>query len=151
MRTPARILLPAALLFASTATFVNAGGGERVQIEGPARDGRTYTVRTFACGRDVPIEVSGWAEGVVNGERRTLPLALRQKGNAAIFEFQRAWPASGRWMIRLAPAKPSPSASTTVVAVKPDGRLGESKFLWGDDGRHECEARLGTAIRTATK
>jgi hypothetical protein len=146
MRIVHRVLLPTILMLASTATLAMAGGGLRADLEGPAKDG-TYAVHTFMCGKDVPFEVSAWAEGVVKGHRRTVPLKLRQLGNSAIYQFDRAWPAEGQWLIRLASAKPNPSAATTVVAILPDGQLGEAKVVWGADGRHECDVRLATAVR----
>jgi len=141
MHTFHRVLLLASVLLASTATFARSGGGLRADLAGPWKDG-SYTVRTFMCGKDLPFAVNGWAEGVVNGQRRTVALKLHQRGHDPIYDFTRAWPAEGMWMIRLAAAKKNQLAATTVVAVDSEGRLGEAKYVWSSDGRHECDAQL---------
>src|SRR5262245_21828630 len=105
MRTKSHFLLLAALLLGTTAPLVAAGGGLRADLEGPEKDG-SYLVHTYMCGKDLPFQVKGFAEGVVNGHRRTVQLQLRQLGSDAVFQFARAWPAEGRWVIRLAAANP---------------------------------------------
>src|SRR5262249_44620091 len=146
MRMHPRVLLLAALLAVPVATRVAAGGGLRAELEGPEKD-RSYLVHTFMCGKDAPYPVKAWAEGVVNGRRRTVLLTLRQLGRAARSQLDRRGPDAGRGRSRRAPAKPGQPAATTVVAVDSEGRLGEPNYLWQSDGRHECDQRLAVATK----
>jgi hypothetical protein len=88
---------------------------------------------------------SGWAEGVLNGERRTLPLVLQPGKVAGSYVFRRNWPRDGRWLVRLTFA--NPNAPALVAQIGHEGSVGESKFSWNTDGKHECETRLAAATK----
>src|SRR5260221_14435775 len=101
MLQPLRTLGLAAV-FATTfalalATTAHAGG-MGATLEGPGRDGVTYTVHMFACSGSEMTGVSGAAEGVVHGKRRTLPLPLPAAGAQGDYQFQRTLPRDGRWL-----------------------------------------------------
>ena len=132
--TLAAVLAPAAL-----------AGGMSARVEGPAKDGHTYTVRTYACSNPKSVRVSAWAEGVVNGERRTLPLVLQRTKAEGVFSVQRTWPAEGRWLVRL--AFPTGRAAVTVAEIGADGRVTDNSFVWESDGKHECDAKLAVATK----
>lgn len=141
MPSTLRSLFIATTLAAALAPAVHAGGMSAT-LEGPEKDA-TYIVRTYSCTGPGSMRPSGWAEGVVRGERRTLPLALRPARDAGTYVFQRTWPNDGLWMVRLTFARAN--APALVAGIGPDGRVGENKFIWNDDGRHECATRLAAA------
>src|SRR5262245_31863121 len=115
-----------ALAFVATLTAVLTpaafAGGVQATVEGPSKDG-TYLVRTYHCHRAATMPVSAYAEGVVNGTRRTLALALQSTREEGVFTFERAWPKDGRWLVRLDMG----GNLSLVAAVARDGRVNESQ------------------------
>lgn len=142
MHPTLRTLAVATLLAASFAPAARAGG-MGATLDGPAKDGVTYTVHTYACSGSEMTAVTGSAEGVVHGERRTLPLVLA--GERGTYTFQRTWPREGRWLVRL--AFEGGHAPAMVAELGHDGRVRANKLLWDSDGRRECDTRLAAATR----
>src|SRR5712691_2280744 len=97
MHQPFRTLAVAAMLAAALAPTAFAGGMS-ASLQGPAKDGVTYTVLTYSCNSSESMRPSGWAEGVVKGERQTLPLTILPDKTPGSYSFQRTWPADGRWV-----------------------------------------------------
>ena len=139
-----RALAIAAMLWAAAAS-ASFAGGMNARVEGPARDGKTYTIRTFACSNPASVRVSAWAEGVVSGERKSLPLRLTAAKGPGVFRFERTWPGDGDWLVRL--AFPNPHAPVTVGTIAADGRVQDNVLVWDSDGRQECDARLAVAAK----
>jgi hypothetical protein len=89
---------------------------------------------------------TGWAEGVVNGERRSLPLVLQPARTPGSYVFRRTWPQDGQWLVRLTFAN-QPGPPALVARIGHEGRVTENKFLWDSDGKHECDTRLAAATK----
>jgi len=136
----------ATLVVSLTAVFppLASAGGMSATLQGPAKDG-TYNLVTYSCSGAESMRPTGWAEGVVKGERRTLPLALQPARTAGSYAFQRTWPKEGKWLVRLTFA--NPNAPALVAQIGHDGRVGDSKFLWDTDGKRECETRLAAETK----
>jgi hypothetical protein len=143
MHPTIRSLFVATTLAVALALAARAGGSS-ASLMGPAKDG-TYNLVTYSCSGVGSMRPTGWAEGVVNGERRTLPLVLQPAKAPGSYAFRRVWPQGGQWLVRLTFA--NPNAPALVAQIGLDGRVGESKFIWNDDGKHECEMRLATATK----
>ncbi|MBI5169108.1 MAG: hypothetical protein HZA61_06445 [Candidatus Eisenbacteria bacterium] len=132
-------LLTALALVATFSTAVQAGG-IHAKVEGPAADGRTYTVRMVGCASDDSFEPWGAAEGLVQGERATKLLRFEPTGEHGVFTFTRNWPEQGKWLIRLSPGHPP--APATVVQLSRDGKAGKHKFYLKSDGIRESHRTL---------
>ncbi len=115
-------------------------GGASARVEGPAKDGKSYVVRTYMCSNPASLKLNAWAEGVVNGKRTTLPLAIHKTREKGVFEFQRNWPADGKWSIRVALGQGR--TPVTVAALGQDGAVTTQRLVWEGDGKHECDAIL---------
>ena len=139
-----RTLAVAATLAAALVPTALAGGMSAA-VQGPAKDGVTYTVLTYSCNSSESMRPSGWAEGVLKGERQTLPLTIVPAKIPGGYSFQRTWPAEGRWLVRLTFAN---TLSPALVAqIGRDGRVGDNKFVWKSDGRRECDTKLAATSR----
>ena len=78
-------------------------------------------VRALVCEDLANVQITGTAEGVVNGSRRSIPLTLAEVDKAeAIYAIQYEWPETGAWVLHLkgACAKPKAEASTLVPMSK---------------------------------
>lgn len=61
-------------------------------------------------------DMSGTADGVVNGERRTMPLELASTSRPGVFSVRRTWPADGAWVLRI-----SLHSTTAIVSIDRSG------------------------------
>lgn len=115
-------------------------GGLHARIEGPDRDGLTYTVRTFSNGENAALEPWAIAEGLVGGKLRSVLLRLEPTSEYGVYRFRRAWPREGRWMIRLSLGHPP--APATVASLRADGTVERNRFYFHTDGSRECRRSL---------
>jgi hypothetical protein len=110
---------PFALAVLSVASAALAGG-QQLTLE-VSRDAKSMLVRTFRCGTPSKISVSVTAEGLVNGERRSLPLEVQATSEPGVFQVARQWPAEGTWVLT-ATARGEGSVST-LVRLAPGARI----------------------------
>lgn len=112
-----RALLPAALLalITATAAFVSPFAPLLLKwppwlsIEAPVnpfdpatRGAVLLAHATFREGQAQVSDLSGTAEGIVNGRRRSVTLRFDTTGRANVFALRRQWPTEGSWLLRIA-------------------------------------------------
>lgn len=130
-----KLLAALALL---TATLAPAhANGLRGTIEGPARDGVTYTVRVVDCPPEVTLKPWVCADGLADGKPRSLRLLLELTDKPGVYTFRRSWPRRGDWVLRLSLGDPPPGPAT-VARVDRDGRVQANQFFWNTYGVAEC-------------
>src|SRR3954463_15018756 len=56
---------------------------------------------TFREGNSQLSDVSGTAEGIVNGSRRSVPLRFGATSRANAYALRRQWPTEGTWLLRI--------------------------------------------------
>src|SRR5688500_10863058 len=131
-----------------------AGGSFRLDIGQSFADSRSgklkdavLLVRGLACDDSGSIAITGSAEGLVDGARRSVPLALHKLATPGVFAVRRQWPA-GRWVLHLEGRCPGANAVASVL-VPLDGT---SRFIRAriqhSDGRTAASA-VEAALRTA--
>ncbi len=139
MTHPFRTLAAAAALLVTLAPAVLAGGAH-VKVSGPAKDGRTYLVHTYACSNPAALKVTAWAEGLVDGKRQTMPVTLRKTRDKGVYQLARTWPARGTWVLRMEVG--DGRLPVTVAAIGADGAVQANRLIWEGDGLRECAAIL---------
>lgn len=73
-------------------------------------------VRPRVCDNLSSVQISGTAEGLVNGARQSLPLELIPVNPAeGIYAVQRQWPENGHWVLQLNGTCPNPKASASTL------------------------------------
>ncbi|HWR54253.1 MAG TPA: hypothetical protein VN428_24310 [Bryobacteraceae bacterium] len=78
------------------------------------------TAKAMGCHNPEQAEFTGTAIGIVNGERRTVPLKLASLPDATMIAVTRQWPADGRWVIQLT-GKYNGAVATLLVPAGPEG------------------------------
>ena len=137
MKPSIRALALGIALTAALATLVHAGGAG-VTVE-RVKDG-TYVLHSYACTGPASVSMTATAEGVVNGERKSIPLKLEPMKEPGGYQFGRTWPAKGTWLVR---TEMSGSHSfVTIFTLAKDGRVAGSDWVAQGDGRHECDQKL---------
>jgi hypothetical protein len=132
-------LLAALALLAATVAHAHAGG-LYATIEGPAKDGVTYTVRAIDCPPGITLKPWVCADGLADGKLYSLRLPLEPTAERGVYTFRRAW-YGGDWMLRLNLGDPPP-APATVASVGRDGRVQKNQFFRNTYGVPECRKAL---------
>lgn len=133
-----RFVLAAALAVAAAPSAL--AGAPYVQVWGPHADG-LYAVHTYMCENPASLKVTAWAEGLVDGQRRTVPIKLRKLKEKGVYKFARSWPEHGTWAIRMKVEKGGTSP-ITIAAMDEHGKVTQFQLVWEGDGEKECVAVL---------
>lgn len=121
-----RVLAVPALL--ATTAFA---GPPWISIEYPANPhdaasrGAFLLVHAFHHGRNVAFPVSGTAEGLVNGARRTVSLEFKPTSRPGVYALHQQWPREGVWSLVLAVRQGDGAGNTAqaLVELGPSGEL----------------------------
>jgi hypothetical protein len=85
----------------------------------PATRGAVLVVHaTFREGDSQLSDVSGTAEGLVDGKRRSIPLRFESTGRANQYALKKQWPADGAWL-----AKINLRTTTAIVTFDAAGKV----------------------------
>jgi len=144
-----KMLVCAVVVLGSLAQSAWAGG-QQVTAQAAA-DGQSVVVRTFRCGTPSSFTVLGTAEGVVNGERKTIPLAIGRAGEEGVFTVARQWPAEGKWALVFS-VEGSHSVSTLVeLEPGPTLRIARQKTTYEKPTPAEVRAALASAAPAGSR
>lgn len=109
-------------LFTTTA-FV-AAGPPWISIEYPANPydsasrGAFLLVHAFHHGTPVSFPVSGTAEGLVNGSRRTISLEFKNTSRPGVYALHKQWPTEGVWTLVLGVTQGDGESNTAQAVVE---------------------------------
>jgi len=130
MQVRIRSLALAALATAPVAVPVSAfelKGPPWISIELPVNPydqstrGAFLLVHSFHHGTAMGFIVSGTAEGMMNGERRSLKLDFAETSREGVYALKRTWPKEGTWTLVIKANQGPDDAATAVVDLGPDG------------------------------
>ena len=99
--TAASMIAASFALVAATPSF----GPPWISIETPPNPfdatsrGAFLVVHTYHHGDVVASGVTGSAEGIVSGARRSIPLAFDTTSRRGIYALRKQWPTEGTWML----------------------------------------------------
>lgn len=122
MRT-ARLLAIASLATITTA-FAAASGPPWISIEYPANPydnasrGAFLLVNAFHHGTPMTFPVSGTAEGLVNGQRRTVSLEFKGTSRPGVYALHKQWPDDGVWTLVLSVTQGEGDGNTASAMVE---------------------------------
>lgn len=124
-----RRTLGLALAFTAIGAVVAIAGPPWISIEypvnplDPAAKGGFVTVRTYHHADLMSYEISGTAEGLVNGQRESTKLDIRPLKQAGTYVVTWKKPASGNWVVLISTRRDGQHMATAVVKVSPDGQI----------------------------
>lgn len=124
LRRAAGVALSSIVLIAAAPSF----GPPWISIETPpnpfdaATRGAFLIVHTFHHGEAVASGVSGTAEGIVSGARRSIPLAFDTTTRRGSYALRKQWPSDGLWMLVLRTGEGSGSV-TALVDIGAEGTV----------------------------
>ena len=116
---------------AATASLVDAHAGSAgppwISIETPVNPydattrGAFLLVHAFHHGDPVAYPVSGTAEGLVNGERRTVVLTFTPTSRAGAFALRKQWGDTGVWTLVIQVKQQENDVAQALVEIGADG------------------------------
>jgi hypothetical protein len=112
----------AAVVGLAGAQWALAGGffltiGNPVAANVPQAKGAVLVVRPDGCHEPAKAQITGTAEGIVNGARRSVPLKLTALPTPGVYAVNREWPAEGVWVVNLTGVS---SAQQPVLSFRSD-------------------------------
>ena len=123
----ATLMLSAATSSSRSALFK---GGPWISIETPVNPydastrGSVFVVHTFHHAVPTDMQLEGRAEGLVDGNRRTVPLTLSKGAQAGSYGVRNQWGTKGTWSVLLTATQPAPKVSIqAVVDLGADGTV----------------------------
>lgn len=128
MQTRIRSLALAALASAAVAAPAFAGP-PWISIELPVNPydqsmrGAFLLVHAFHHGTPMGFIVTGTAEGIVNGERRSVKLEFTETKREGVYALQRMWPQEGTWTLVIKANQGPGDAATAVIDLGADGEV----------------------------
>jgi len=108
---------------ALTALLGLSSGPPWISIEYPVNPhdqsmrGAFLLVHTFHHSTPIVYPVEGTAEGIVNGERRTIKLEFTETSRTGVYGLRRQWPTEGVWTLIIK------GGATAVVELGADGAV----------------------------
>jgi hypothetical protein len=111
---------------AATAAFA---GPPWIAVEYPANPhdpntrGAFCTVRTYHHGDLMAFDISGTAEGLVNGKRQSVRLDIRRLPQAGMYAVRWQKPAQGEWALVISTTRDGHFMATALIDVDSRGRV----------------------------
>ncbi len=64
-------------------------------------NGAALLVHAYMHERPARFHASGTAEGLVDGQRRSIPLEFTETSRAGVYALKQQWPSQGQWILNL--------------------------------------------------
>jgi hypothetical protein len=106
-------------------------------------------VRPRVCENTAGVQITGTAEGLVNGMRQSIALDLVSVNAAeGIRAIQQQWPDNGQWVLQLNGSCPYPKAlASTLVPLSKSGFIREKTQVLTEPATHQqLEAVLAALV-----
>ena len=80
-------------------------------------------VHTFHHGTPIVAPVTGKAEGIVSGERRTVSLKFGGTSRTGVYALNKQWPSEGTWVLFITASQAPNDDATAVVELGANGQV----------------------------
>ena len=127
----ATLLVASAL--AASASYAHAraavAGPPWISIETPVNPydattkGAFLVVHAFHHGESVAYPVSGTAEGIVNGQRKSIPLTFTATSRTGAYALRKQWGDTGVWTLVITVKQAENDLAQAIVEVGADGTV----------------------------
>ena len=120
-----RTFLTMTAMAAMTAGWLMAGGfwlelGNPEASAEARKANAVFTVRAIGCHDPAAAKVTATAIGIVNGQRKTLPIELTKMSAPGTYAVAQQWPKEGKWVIQLV-GRNDEQFTNTLVTAGPQG------------------------------
>src|SRR5438445_539942 len=105
-----------------------------------------FVFRTEGCAEPAKSQVSGAAEGLVKGERRSVALKIVATSKSGVYAVYSNWPSEGFWVVNLKGTCGDASAGA-VIPIGPKGFIRESSKFFP---RPATDTEIDTSLKALT-
>ncbi|MGH7613072.1 MAG: hypothetical protein ACREMW_03380 [Gemmatimonadales bacterium] len=122
-----------------------------ISIELPANPydastrGAFLLVHAFHHGTPVGFPITGTAEGIVNGERRTVRLEFTRTSRDGVYALRKMWPQDGTWTLVITASQGENDGATAVVELDGNGDVVAVKVPTRQQGQWTVPAGVSMA------
>ena len=122
-----------------------------ISIELPANPydastrGAFLLVHAFHHGTPVGFPITGTAEGIVNGERRTVRLEFTKTSRDGVYGLRKMWPEDGTWTLVISVSQGHNDGATAVVELDGNGNVVAVKVPTRQQGQWTVPAAVSMA------
>lgn len=102
-------------------------------------------VHAFHHGTPIGFPVEGSAEGIVNGERRSLKLEFGETSRPGVYALKRMWPSEGTWTLVIKVIQGQSDVATAVVELGADGEVASVRVPTTQQGQWTVPAPVSMA------
>jgi hypothetical protein len=99
-------------------------------------------VKATGCHDPAGANLTALAVGMVNGQRREIPLKVERLSEVGSFAIARQWPKDGKWVIELTAKNPDQFTNTLVVAGPQGVERTKAKFDMRPFSKADVDAML---------
>jgi hypothetical protein len=99
-------------------------------------------VHAFHHGSPMAFPVSGTAEGLVNGQRRSINLEFQKASRTGEYALKKQWPDQGTWTLLIGVAQGPEDRVTAVVDLSSDGQVARINVPTRREGGHTIPAKV---------
>lgn len=121
--------LAAVIALSFVAASVAASGPPWIAVEYPVNPhdpntrGAFMTIRTYHHGDLTGFDITGRAEGLVNGRRQSAKLDIRRLPQAGIYAVRWQKPAAGSWALIVSTTRDGAHMASVLVDIDASGRV----------------------------
>lgn len=147
---PRALLLALAMALIATATALAGGFYVSLAQPDPRMKHAVLLVQAGGCVDGSTAQVSVTAEGIVNGERRSIPVAvtrIRAEAHGATYAVRQQWPKEGAWVLVIR----GTARHTGNVPVEQYRLLAWEPAAWKVGVRKDLPARMALKKPAATE
>ena len=106
-----------------------------------------FVFRTEGCADPAKSQISGTAEGLVKGARRSVALKVVTMSQPGVYAVYQNWPAQGEWVVNLKGTCTDANAGA-IVPIGPKGFIRESSRFFP---RPATDAEIETSLKALTQ
>jgi hypothetical protein len=119
-----------ALIVALASLVPALGGGFQLEVQAPSSNdqevkGAVVLVRTYGCNTPADANVRATAEGIVNGQRQSVPLKLTQTSKG-VYAINKQWASNGVWLLTIT-GQYNGITSSALVELGDNGKVRVAK------------------------
>lgn len=107
--------------------------------------GAFLVVHTFIHGTPVALPLAGTAEGIVNGERRSITLEFTATSRPGVYTLNERWPREGVWTLVIRAGRAPGMVATGVVEIGADGEIASVRVPTRREGSGTAAADVSMA------
>lgn len=93
----------------------------------PQTRGAALVVRAYHHERAAGYPITGSAEGLVNGERRSIPLEFERTSSPSVYTLDQQWPAEGDWLLVI--QVEANADAGLIVELGADGGISDAEYF----------------------